>query len=457
MANRNFIALLLITAVALMAVALYNGFPLTEGDTGAYIQQAIYPHFAEDRPPFYGLFLRVTSLWTSLWFTVFAQCLILSFLLLKYIQRVNVPNNESGSGQPTSGSRALLLNLLIVFSIVSFTCVSWVCGYLMPDVFAGILLLAIVLFLSSPPGSLILQATYVAIILLAISVHNSHFLITALFSIVLLLVSIARKQKILLRRGLVLLSASALVFLTMCCMNAAKKYGFVFSRGKDVYLVARFAEAGILNAYLDENCGKKNLKLCAYRDQAPTGFSEFLWNADSPLAKMGGWDSCREEYGSIVHDVFTTPRYLLMFARKSVTSTLRELTQVQAPDHVLFEGKDLQPWKKVRQFFSDELPEYSQSLQNTTGLSATSCNYIFDLFFVLSSIWIMMFYRSAVNKEVAIIYCGIILFLFINAFVTATFATVIYRFQYRVFWILPATNAIVILKYYFGKADSANL
>ena len=39
---KKFLTLLLITSVSLMAVALYNGFPLVDNDSGAYIEQAIY-------------------------------------------------------------------------------------------------------------------------------------------------------------------------------------------------------------------------------------------------------------------------------------------------------------------------------------------------------------------------------------------------------------------------------
>ena len=53
------------------------------------------------------------------------------------------------------------------------------------------------------------------------------------------------------------------------------------------------------------------------------------------------------------------------------------------------------------------------------------------------------------NKELAFIYCCILLYLVVNAFVTASLSAITYRFQYRVAWLLPAANAIVILKYYY--------
>jgi hypothetical protein len=48
----------------------------------------------------------------------------------------------------------------------------------------------------------------------------------------------------------------------------------------------------------------------------------------------------------------------------------------------------------------------------------------------------------------------LLLFLVANALVIASFSTVAARFQYRVFWIVPATNAIVILFYYKMKLET---
>lgn len=435
---------MLSTTFALMVVALYNGYPLAEGDTGAYIQQAIYPHFAADRTPFYGIFLRITSLWRSLWFPVFAQCLILGFLLIQFINKVN-PN---GASQAT-GIRLLIL---IVTAVVSLTCVPWVAAYLMPDIFAGILLLAILLFLTTPASDRI-SILYAILILGALIIHNSHFLITLLFALALLVYSVRGKQMLLVKRSIILVGLCFITWATLAGMNAAKKYGFVFSRGSNIFMVAKLAETGILNIYLDENCTKNNLKLCNYKTQIPQSLSEFLWLDTSPLNLMGGWDSCRSEYATVVHDVFTSPRYMLMFAQKSVTGTLKQLTEVQVRDKIQTEGQDKQPSKKVRQFFGDEWREFSMSKQNTDLLSATSCNYVYLLTFLLSSLWILFFASRVVSKELAFIYGCILVFFVLNAFVTATFSTISYRYQYRIFWILPATNLILMIKYYWSAIN----
>ena len=467
MRTKTFIWLLLTTSLALMVVALYNGFGLTESDTGAYIEKGILNAIPNDRSPFYGWFIRYTSMWSSLWYALFAQCLLLAYVLLKFIFQLAVfsrqsavahskaegPDNDPNLPAGRQGSQARF-TLFTIIVIVSFTCVSWVASYLMPDVFAGILLLAILLFLSYKEKKTLQLVIYALIIFLSIIVHNSHTLIVAPFSLALLVWALLKKNKTILKKSLVLLCLSVMSWLLMCTVNALNGYDFTYSRGSHVFMVTKFAEAGILKTYLDDNCGKKNLKLCNYKDQIPAYSWEFLWDAQSPLYKTGGWDSNKAEFGVIIHDVFTTPKYMKMFAASAATGTLRELSQVQAPDNTSFQGRWSSPGYRIGIYFADELNEYVLAKQNKAGLSATNCNYIYYLFFLLSTIWIL-FHARFFERELLFIYGCIILFFVLNAFVTSAFSTVIYRFQNRVFWLLPATNAILIIKYYWHRFQHA--
>jgi hypothetical protein len=73
-------------AFILMIFALYNGYPLFSNDSASYIHSGYYLQVAGDRPVFYGLFIRATSLGISMWGTVLAQCLILSYLCMRFIE-----------------------------------------------------------------------------------------------------------------------------------------------------------------------------------------------------------------------------------------------------------------------------------------------------------------------------------------------------------------------------------
>jgi hypothetical protein len=424
---------LLFTSLLLMVVALYNGFPLVESDTGAYIEKGILNLIPSDRSPFYGWFIRYTSMWASLWYTEFVQCLLLGFLLVRYISRIY------------GGRVPKRIELVLIIIIVSFTCVAWVSAYLMPDVFAAILLLAALLYLTGNAESKWTGGLYCIIIFAATIIHNSHFPILLVFSVPLIVWGIFKKHSFLLKRSLVLLALSVASCLLMCSINAGNGYGFTYSRGSHVFMMTKFAETGILTKYLNETCPTKDLKLCKYKDEIPDYSWDFLWSSTSPLYKTGGWDSSKKEFDIIIHDVLTTPRYLNIYAQSAATGTLRELTQVQAPYHTSLQGVWSSPWQRIGTFFDDELNEYTLAKHYTDGISANN-NMLYLLFFILTSFPVLLLWPN-LEEQTKLVYGSIILFLIANAFITSLGSTVIYRFQYRVFWILPATNAIVVLKY----------
>lgn len=429
--------LLLFTSVLLMVVALYNGFPLVESDTGAYIEKGILNIIPADRSPFYGWFVRYTSMWESLWYTSLAQCMLLAFLLLRYITRVY-------------GSRpALQITIVAVVCIVALTCVAWVSAYLMPDIFAAILLLSVLLYLSGDTSKP-MQVLYCVIAFAATIIHGSHFPILLIFSVGMIAWSIINKQYPVMKRSIVLLLLSVMSWVLICSINAGNGYGFVYSRGGHVFMVTKFAETGILSKYLDENCPSKELKLCNHKDEIPDYSWEFMWSDDSPLYKAGGWDSSKNEFDIIIHDVLTTPRYLKLYAKSAAVGTIRQLVQVQAPDHTTSQGRWSSPYQRIATFFDDELNEYALAKHCSGEISAASVNNIYLLFFLLTSFPIVLQWRHLLPQTRFLYFC-IILFFVANAFVTSLGSTVIYRFQYRIFWVLPATNFIILLRYFFNR------
>lgn len=417
-----------------MFIAFYNGYPIYDGDTHAYLATGFTKVLLSDRPPFYGNFIRITSFWASLWYTIFFQCLILSYLLLRYIRLLNF-------GRPV-----FRYSLVSVITIVSFTAVSWVCSDLMPEIFAAILLLAILLYLFEDKQTIGRSVGYLLIVTLAIVVHNSHFLIVSLFACCILLCAIAKKHKQWIKKSMLLILISIGFYFYMCTQNFQSGHGFVFSPSAKLFTMAKLSSNGILKIYLNDSCKYKDLKLCPYKDQLPAYPWEFMWPPSfSPLVKFGNWDSSAAEFDGIIHDVFTNPKYLKMYAQKSFISTFRQLCEVQ----ISMPTAETDPYKSVRfkTFFEDEFNDFSISKQTTNSIGTHDFNVIYNLFFILSSIFLLFFYHRFQDTALLRIYSCILIFFLVNAFVTSTFSTVHYRFQSRIFWILPATNAVLIIRY----------
>ena len=72
--------------LALLAIALWNGYPLVYSDTGTYIYSAADLFVPDDRPVGYGLWIRLTSGMKSLWFTVIIQNLLTAWVLWKVVE-----------------------------------------------------------------------------------------------------------------------------------------------------------------------------------------------------------------------------------------------------------------------------------------------------------------------------------------------------------------------------------
>lgn len=430
-------------ALILSVVAFYNGYPLVTPDTGAYITQAYDNQLPRDRPPFYGWFILIGSLSHSLWFVIFLQTAILSWLLYEFTGYLNATLKQTR------------YFVVMVGMMAAFTSSAWIGGQLMPDIFTPILLLASVLFLLTSAGQKFKLIILAIVIVIAVLVHNSHYMVLTMVSILLTVYSFFRKNVFIkTSRAVTLVLLSASCWIILGSIHAAKGYGFSFSRSTHVFMMGKLAESGILTTYLYDNCGQKGISLCNHIDDIPSVAWEFVWEEWSPLYKTGGWDSSKREYNKILHDVFTSPKYLRMFATKSAISTFRQLTQVQ----VLLEpqGHNSNTWHAVNRFYQHEVREYLYSGQNLNTLAYKPANQLHLLFFIGSTVWLLLFFpKIPDNRKIAWVYGLILLFIVVNAFATATFANVLYRLQNRIFWVLPATNIIIMLHYYTGRYFTA--
>ena len=439
MTKKQTIFLLFFGMFAFNLVALYNGFALTEGDTGAYIDNAMNQSFNTDRPPFYGMFIGLSSLRTTFWYTLFAQALIVTFLLIRLIKLILGKNPD------------FRLALVIILTITSFTCVSWVVGELMPDIFSGILLLAIILYLTDTSAGMALKVVFIVIIFVATIIHNSHLWIMVLFTLFVVGYALIRKNKTILRHGLVLFTIPVAFWFLMCTMNSNHNNGFIFSKSGHVFLMARLAQMGILKEYLNENCEKKQFKLCAYKDKLPVYTWDYMWGDYSPPSKMGGWDSAKAEDDYIIQDILTSPSHLIKFLQKSFTGAVKQLTKVGVADNN-YQSSVLNsaPYWHISAYISNETGEYVSSIQNTKGIDGSLSNLVYYFFFFVTSIWIL-FSSTTLTDQHKLIYVLVFAFFIINAGITSTLSTVHCRFMNRVFWILPSVNTIIILGYYWRK------
>ena len=434
-------------SLVLLFGGLYNGFPLVTYDTGTYLGSGLTLSVPDDRPLTYGLFMRLASLGFSLWFVIFFQCLLLAGLLLRYLE-VYVPRVRHPAAR---------LALLVAFGWA--TGLSWISCELMPDIFTAIGLLALGLGLLGHAHSKVGRAGLLLLALVSAMMHSSNVLT---FTLVVSGFGALAAGWGWFRQGWLRpaywrqsLATVLAAWLVLPAMHAAFGGEFAISRAAPAFLIGRLCETGILERFLDDNCGgNKAYSLCAYRAQLPNDASSFMWSPESPMNQTGGWNAHLDEYRGIIGQVLTTPRYYPSLASEAAQATLRQLTHALhgngAPPAC---GVDTPPYSQVKVFNNGyELKEYMASMQNQSRLDFTALNerlpwgYVLALLALLAGV-AQPGVRRRVGPAGGLLLVLVGVALVGNAFVTGSLANVLDRLQVRMAWLLPFAALLLVAEH----------
>ena len=414
-----------------MLDAFYNGFPIVYSDTSTYIAYGLELETPFDRPITYGLFLRVFSLnGLSLWFVIFFQALILSYLIFLVIKVV------------TDDRSFLKLGLLTIIFLALFTSISWTVSQLMPDIFTSIALLCTTLILLGKFERKTLILLYV-LFSISVAMHLSHILLFGL-----ILISILCFRKFILpkvtypKRNLHLTVMLLLTSFSILTMNKA------FAKSKHVFFMGALVEHGIVKSYLNDYCETEHYKLCAYKDSLPKHGYEFLWDEKGPLYKVGGWEGSKDEFNAIIYGTLTKPKYIAMHVKESVKATLQQLTLFAIGDGngSFLEGTFLH--FRVSKYFPHDLMSYTSSKQNQFRLDYLNLfNTIFLYTIVLSlllSLFLGVLFFKNLNRTITIIVLIFLFGLLLNAWDCGTFANAIDRLGSKMSWIVPFITVLLL-------------
>lgn len=429
--------LLFITQVLLLCtMGFYNNYPIVYPDTGMYLRSGFELFVPEDRPIFYGLFIRFVSLGQFLWFIPLAQATLVAWLLNQYYE------------QFLPGKQKLYYSLLLLIPLLLCTGLSFHVSQLIPDIFTPILLLALGLILFTPAGSLTKQFTLSLIVIISITMHNAHFLLAfSLLTVFSFLCWWLRKTNALLSIRKILWAWLLLLaaFLLSIGVNYKLDNRLSLSKGSRVFQMLHLVELGIAQEYMNEHCGERNFKFCQYRDSIPF---DFVWDPASPLYKTGGWEANREEYGQMEREILSTPKYFILYCAKSVEYTFRQFFSFQSGDAPPA-GTDSSPHVAIEKHFKKEVRQFDLSLQNLGRLNFDDLNNRqFMLVFVSGLLLLFFFFHphisSTISPGLRWFALFILLGMLLNSCLCGTFATVVPRYQSRLIWLLPLLLMLVL-------------
>lgn len=338
-------------AVALAALMLvwpsfWNGYPLVFADTGTYLSQALLRYLGWDRPPFYSAFLFATHWRLTLWVPVMVQGFIVAHLLAVTLRALGRPNPW------------LLVPVALALSVL--TGLPWVAAQLIPDVFTGVVVLALWLlgfragFLSSPERLwLMLLASA------AIAFHQSHlplaFGLTICGAALLLM---CRGPRLALKGTARMAFPAVLAAAALVSVNLAGHGRASLSPFGSVFLATRLIYDGPGMDMLRRTCPDSGWRVCAALDRLGPHHNIFLWELKtSPLwTEFGGPKGWTAEASAIV---------AATFREAPGTVVLRAIGNTLEQFRLLDTGDGLEPWHGspgpeplIARFFPHELDRF---------------------------------------------------------------------------------------------------
>jgi len=444
-------AYILAGTIMLMVIPLYNGYPLVYSDTGTYLYSGFDLFVPFDRPATYGLFVRFTSLKTSLWLTALVQSILSAWVLWLSAKRL-LPDTLRYKSY-------LLLMAILTF----FSGIGWYSGQIMPDFFAPIAILSLILVLIHPksePRGLIVPSI---LLLISLICHFSHLLIIiAMLLIIGPLTWLMRNEmkthllKITLKRYSLAAAIIISAWLITPLIHFKLEGRFVISKGSHAFLMAHMADAGILQKFLNENCAKEGYSaysLCSLKEKIPNDLATFLWESGGVFEQSGGWEHSKTEYDIILNEMFNTPSYLALIIKTSAIYGLSQLFHYQIGDGLSAYNEGSAPYGQIHWRFSDELNMYLNARQQKfdgLNLNFSSLNN-WHLIALISCclFWIWKLMQPTYSQTDALIRLSFIMIiagLIANAMITGGIVAPCPRFQARVNGLLIFISGIALIE-----------
>jgi hypothetical protein len=437
---------LVVSALIISWAAIYNGYPFVFPDTGVYLEQALLFSGEASRPPYYSLFVLPLHLSLTLWPIVLVQGLIVAFLIRLIIRSV--------LGSEQIERRLMLTALLLAVG----TSLPWHAGQIMPDVFAGVLILALYLIVVAWSDCNKLERAAVFVILtMAMLFHYSHLLV-AVLTLSIATVAIFWSEGYLPKwrqKAIVLGMACVITVGGFVAYNKFYADSATLSVDSSKFVLARMVHDGTVQAYLADVCGEQDFVLCKYRDILKPGYN-LLWGEESiwwELEAELGFLGAREEASEIVLGIMASNADSVVYS--AMGNFFRQLRTFESADRCC---KPFLGGTKVNEvmerFFPSEYDDFAASRQNSGRLNLDLLRDFHRAVVVVSLI--MCLVALALMKSREDMAPGrfarakhLLLFAFIgvisNAAVTGILSGAANRYQSRVIWVVVLVTIIVWL------------
>ena len=419
-----------VMVLALMAPALWNGFPLIFPDTGGYLDRPVLGTLGVGRSALYGLFLYA-GVPLSFWPNAVLQSALTAWLIVLTLRA-----NGLG-GRPW-------LALRIVAMLTVCTSLPWFAGQLMPDILFPMAVLALYL-LSFRSEQLAPWERFclAAVIVVAIPSHMAAAGMCVAVIGALWLVT-GFKRLALPKPRLWFAAGSVAAGIALCPIsNFAVTGSFAFTPGGSSFLFGRLIEDGIVARYLADQCPDASLRLCDYKGTLPDDADGWLWDGDSPFRILGDLKGFRDEERTIT--TATLERYPLMHATTAATAAVSQFFTFRTEVGVDNNAPTIY-------MFGDHFPQlfaqFMRARQQADRFDVAPLNYLHVPIAALAIAAIAgaLIFRRRLNiaPEAAALCLTILLALVTNAAICGIFSHPVDRYQSRLVLLAPLGVALLI-------------
>jgi hypothetical protein len=316
--------------------------------------------------------------------------------------------------------------LLSVYALaLLFTPLPWIFIQIMPDVYTPILGLSLLHFLMATNTK---QAwIYGLISIFSAIMHNGNLILISVFAFLLLGMYTLKKYS----NFAVVKRLFCVVFggwASVIGSNLVVGNGFTASKASHIFLIAKFAESGLLKNYLDDKCQSTPNSLCVYKDDLPEHAWDFIWPEQSILSKTGGWHNSKEEYSRIINDIITDPYFLAQLIFKSVEATYLQCLVYGAGDGLGKLDNSSTVYSEMVNYHKSYKHKLDASFQQVESISFSDFN-LFYRFMALFIVAVLFLTWSKSKLKTFMVFS--FLFMICNAFSTGAFANILMRLNTR--------------------------